>query len=446
MDGSARRALGFLRRKWDVVLFCVGVFLVVLALGMAVARYEVFPYTVVRDAAAAVEDWHDNWRHYLQIRSKHLVSTKRTEGGVTRHDPAAAFPGYTFLVLYRDGRFGAALIDMEGKIVHRWDIAFSQAFPDPQHLPVVQPDFDTVIHGAALLPDGDVILIWEGVGAVRIDRCSKVVWSLADTAHHQLDYLPNGETLIGVDRVRTEPDPRYPQVEPGPDGYFLENSILRLRPDGTVAEEHRLMDILYDSGWAALMFSGEESVIQTEQPTHHNDVEMLRPEMAAAFPMFGAGDVMLSLRNNQTILVVDGETWKVKWTMTGPFLYAHDPDFLPNGHILLFDNRRTGVTPRLGDSRIIEIDPATRDIVWSYQGSEEEPFYTPIRGMQQQLPNGNVLVVEAQRGRVFEVTREAPSRIVWEYVNLIQDGYAGLVTGAERIAPEQAAFVGATCE
>jgi hypothetical protein len=47
---------------------------------------------------------------------------------------------------------------------------------------------------------------------------------------------------------------------------------------------------------------------------------------------------------------------------------------------------------------------------------------------------------------VFEVTRETPSRIVWEYVNLIQDGYAGLVTGAERIAPEQAAFVGATCE
>jgi hypothetical protein len=285
----------------------------------------------------------------------------------------------------------------------------------------------------------------EGVGAVRLDRCSNIVWRLPVTTHHQLDYLPNGDTLIGIDRVRTAPDPRYPRLEPGPDGYFLENAILRLRPDGTVAEEHWLMDILYESGWESLLFSGEDAVVRTEQPTHHNDVEMLRPEMAAAFPMFEAGDVMLSLRNNQTILVVDGETWKVKWTMTGPFLYAHDPDFLPNGHILLFDNRRTGFTPLLGGSRIIEIDPATRDIVWSYQGSAEEPFYTLIRGMQQQLPNGNVLVVEAQRGRVFEVTRAAPSRIVWEYVNLVQDGYAGLVTGAERIAPEQATFVGAPC-
>ena len=66
--------------------------------------------------------------------------------------------------------------------------------------------------------------------------------------------------------------------------------------------------------------------------------------------------------------------------------------------------------------------------------------------MQQQLPNGNVLVVEAQRGRVFEVAREPASRIVWDYVNLIEDGHAGVVTAAERVAPEQATFVGATCE
>ena len=445
MESIPRRLLSFLRRKWDLVLFCIGVLVVTFALGIAVERFRIFPYGVIRDAVAAAEDWRENWRHYLQIRSKYLRSTTRTEGGVTRYDRAAASPGYTFLVLYRDDRFGAALVDMEGNILHRWDIAFSEAFPDQQHLPVAPPDYDVVLHGSALLPDGDVILNMEGVGAFRLDRCSKVVWRLPMTTHHQLDYLPNGDTLIGIDRVRTAPDPRYPRLEPGPDGYLLENAILRLRPDGSVAEEHRLMDVLYESGWAALMFSGEDAIIRTAQPTHHNDVEMLRPEMAAAFPMFRAGDVMLSLRNNQTILVVDGATWKVKWTMTGPFLYAHDPDFLPNGHILLFDNRRTGGTPRLGYSRIIEIDPATRDIVWSYQGTEEEPFYTDIRGQQQLLPNGNLLVVEAQRGRVFELAREPASRIVWEYVNLIEPGYAGVVTAAERIGPEQATFVGATC-
>jgi hypothetical protein len=446
MDGTAGRFLGFLRRKWDLILSCFGVLFLVFLLGMLVDRFQVFPYRVVRDAVAAVGDWRENWQHYLQIHSKYLRPTTHSKGGVTRYDRAAASPGHTFLTLYRDGRFGAVLIDMEGNILHRWDIAFSKAFPDQKHLPVAPPDYDIVLHGSALLPNGDVILNMEGVGAVRLDRCSNIVWRLPVTTHHQLDYLPNGDTLIGVDQVRTAPDPRYPRLEPGPDGYFLENAIVRLRPDGSVAETHWLMDILYDSGWAALMFSGEDAFIRTEQPTHHNDVEMLRPEMAAAFPMFEAGDVMLSLRNNQTILVVDGETWKVKWTMTGPFLYAHDPDFLPNGHILLFDNRRTGGTPQLGHSRIIEIDPATREIVWSYQGSEEEPFYTDIRGMQQLLPNGNILVVEAQRGRVFELAREPESRIVWEYINLAEEGYVGVVADAERVAPERLSFAGTTCE
>ena len=207
--------------------------------------------------------------------------------------------------------------------------------------------------------------------------------------------------------MRTAPDRRYPRLEPGPDGYFLENAILRLRPDGSVAEKHSFMDILYDSGWVALMFAGRGA--RSSAPSSRRTTMTSRccaPTWPPPSRCSGPGTSCCRLRNNQTILVVDGETWKVKWTMTGPFLYAHDPDFLPNGHILLFDNRRTGGTPRLGYSRIIEIDPATREIVWSYQGTDEEPFYTDIRGMQQQLPNGNVLVVEAQRGRVFEVARE----------------------------------------
>ena len=75
MDGSARRFLGFLRRKWDMVLSCFGVLFIVFLLGMAVERYRIFPYTVIRDATAAVGDWRDNWRHYLQIHSKYLVAT-----------------------------------------------------------------------------------------------------------------------------------------------------------------------------------------------------------------------------------------------------------------------------------------------------------------------------------------------------------------------------------
>jgi hypothetical protein len=440
------RLLRYTRDKWDFVLFCVGMLVLAFAGGMVVERYQLFPHDVIDEATAAANDWRANWRHYLQIRSKHLRPTARTEGGVTRYERGAAWPGDTFLTIFHDNRFGAMLIDMEGRILHRWDVTFSEAFPNQHHLEVAPPDYDVVLHGSALLPNGDVILNMEGEGAVQLDRCSRIVWRLPRTTHHSVDHLPNGDTLIAVDRNRYAPDPRYPRLMPGPEGYYIENLILRLRPDGSVAQEIPLMDILYKSGWASLLFFGEDSAIRTEQPTHMNDIEMLRPEMAPAFPQFKAGDVMLSIRNSNTIMIVDGQTWRVKWTMTGPFLYQHDPDFMPNGHILLFDNRRTGASkPQLGYSRVLEIDPESREIVWSYQGTDKEPFYSDIRGMQQLLPNGNVLVVEAQRGRVFEVARESDNRIVWEYVNLARQGFAGLVTGAERVDPKRLTFLGKSC-
>ena len=45
-------------------------------------------------------------------------------------------------------------------------------------------------------------------------------------------------------------------------------------------------------------------------------------------------------------------------------------------------------------------------------GSGETPFYSWQRGKHQMLPNGNVLVTDAEQGRVFEAARDGGP--VWE--------------------------------
>ena len=62
-------------------------------------------------------------------------------------------------------------------------------------------------------------------------------------------------------------------------------------------------------------------------------------------------------------------------------------------------------------SRVLEIDPATLKLVWSY--TSPTFFATNISGAQRLL-NGNTLVTEGPSGRVFEVTKDGD--IVWEYV------------------------------
>jgi hypothetical protein len=146
------------------------------------------------------------------------------------------------------------------------------------------------------------------------------------------------------------------------------------------------------------------------------------------------------LRNINTIAVIDPKTDRTKWALTGPFAKQHDADWLPNGNIMVFDN--AGGDPTCGRSRILEIDPRSQAVVWSYAGCEGPTFDSYIRGMQQ-LPNGNLLVTEATGGRAFEVTREG--RIVWEYVNRLYEraggARVGLITHAERFPSETLPFV-----
>jgi hypothetical protein len=62
-------------------------------------------------------------------------------------------------------------------------------------------------------------------------------------------------------------------------------------------------------------------------------------------------------------------------------------------------------------SRVLEINPKTLELVWSYTGPRF--FSTNISGAQR-LPNGNTLITEGAPGRLLEVTSDR--RIVWEYI------------------------------
>ena len=79
-----------------------------------------------------------------------------------------------------------------------------------------------------------------------------------------------------------------------------------------------------------------------------------------------------------------------------------------DGTLLVFDNG-----PQESGSQIIEIDPATGAIVWTY--GPEPDFFSYTRGSNQRLPNGNTLITESDTGYVFEVTPRGET--VWQFLN-----------------------------
>jgi outer membrane protein assembly factor BamB len=143
--------------------------------------------------------------------------------------------------------------------------------------------------------------------------------------------------------------------------------------------------------------------------------------------------------------VLDPETERLEWAARGSWLGQHDPDILPNGNILLFDNYGWFEKPE-GRSRVIEFDPQTMEIVWQYAGTPEQPFESLIRASQQRLANGNTLITESSGGRLLEVT--PAGEIVWQFVNPVRGGEDNdrlpIIASAQRFDPNDldAAFWG----
>jgi hypothetical protein len=127
-------------------------------------------------------------------------------------------------------------------------------------------------------------------------------------------------------------------------------------------------------------------------------------------PIFKKGNVLVSIRNLDVIAIVDMERGVVVWALSGMWRLQHDPQLLPSGNMLVFDNRG-----QRGMSGVLEFDPLTQEIVWAYRGNETNGFYSAGCGTNQRLPNGNTLITESFGGRAFEVTPER--EIVWEYVS-----------------------------
>jgi hypothetical protein len=129
------------------------------------------------------------------------------------------------------------------------------------------------------------------------------------------------------------------------------------------------------------------------------------------------GDLLVSLRTPSLVFVVDPTSLEVKWTASTPFLHQHDPGFVGDGWIGVFDNNQDP-TPRgtmMGGSRIVALSPSADSTKTLPPTARSGPLYTTTTGHWQTLDNGNSLLTEARADRGVEA---APSgRTVWEWIH-----------------------------
>lgn len=417
------------------LLFLTSIMMAVFLYGTAVGRYNIFPFSMIQFAWGSVNQVFQERDTILGLRPTLLLEEARHGGdGVTLFKQDAATPGLTLLGGFFDEDLGFRLIRLDGTIVNRWPARFHEIFPDPSHVKpadrIPQTDWNAGVQGSRVFPDGSLVFNFEGLGLVKLDRCGAVQWTLPQMTHHSVDLAEGGGFWV--------PGTRYvdgPSVHPGIAPPYDEDTILKVSPDGKILQEISVLSLFFENRLEYLLFAnGLENIEVPEKQnlTHLNDIEELKSDMAAHFPEFAAGDLLVSLRNYNLVMVVDPRTHKVKWYQTGPWLKQHDPDFRPNGTISVFNNRSDGTETGsiLGGSNIMEVDPRSGSTRVRYGNKPNQKLFTKFRGKHQWLDKGHLLITEAHAGRVFEI--DAQGRTVWEYVDRYDEENVAIIAGAIR--------------
>lgn len=416
-------------------LFVGSIVVAIFAYGMITGGFGLFPYKLLSSAQHVATDLTRHYKSYLRIEpSRYLHEANGVDSGVTINNTAAAMPELTLMSGLFDGKAGFQLIDMNGRVVHRWNVSYKDIFPKPVHLAdyvVPRSDWDSEIQGAVALPDGSIVFNFHNYtfkGLVKLDRCGAVVWMLPRETHHSVDVADDGSFWVPARILRKENDKTLPYMQPP----FREETALHVSSTGKVIREISLSRLLIERGYeGALLPTGAEKVSPGSNPMHLNDVDVLGRDEASAFPMFEAGDLMVSMRDLNLIVVFNPDSGQIKWHQTGPWLRQHDPDFGPDGRIVVFNNRSGYENrPSFGGSEIMAIDPESRKTDVIYAGNDDRLFFSHQLGAQQILQNGNILITSSEQGWVFEVDRKGT--IVWEYVDRYDENRVATVFEAKR--------------
>lgn len=381
--------------------------------------------------------------------------------GTTIYDPARA---YSSFIAFSAPDGVTRVIDMNGNEVHRW-----AHFGFPPEL------IDPAINGGR---KGHVILhtrngtspygnIFANEEISKFDWDGTVVWRWAGDApggkarqNHDWARLPSGNTLLvtTTDRVvsgvsdKPIADQIIREVDAGGRTVWTWTVGDHIDEFGITSEGRKLLRQVYRDGGKGHGF------------LTINDMQPIGPNkwFDGGDARFHPDNIVIDSREASFIAIIDKKSGKIVWrigpdygetaqeaggvasvssAILRPVLSTkvprpvdqtsgqHDAHIIPKGlpgagNLLVFDNEGPSGFPsaRIATqhgSRVLEIDPITKQIVWQYSGLDSDrpvwSFFSSFISSARRLPNGNTLIDEGMTGRIFQVT--PTGEIVWEYVN-----------------------------
>jgi len=433
-------------------LFLLSVFSVGSAYGFFVHRSQLFPYRILKEAESA-------YRALTSDRSGKEPTTFLTYVPEANPRPSTSriaadqpddwilITGGPYEFLEECPTFGclAWIVDRDGKVIYHWEADLDELWRDADRVNGSNDPARFTQLGTELLSDGSLLVAFqndtgfpEGVGLAKFDRDGKRVWRSKLRVNHWFSVAPDGTIYAPSHSVLVTPAPigktrhqiTCKQVKAQTD------YIAIIAPDGKLRERIDVLDLLVANGYVGLVHLTTDEC----DPLHLNLVQYIDERMASHVDSVDAGDLLISLRNINTVLIFSPLTHAIKWIDTGRYVGQHSPRFLPDGSLVVFDNK--GGDQQFGGARIVRerIGEPGFSVVAPRAGVPlGNKFTSNYAGNIAVGPNGDrLLVALTDMGEILEID-VASGKPLWRYRKLFAaEGYPGAAPGEHQSVQVQA--------
>ncbi|MEM9169792.1 MAG: arylsulfotransferase family protein [Pseudomonadota bacterium] len=292
-----------------------------------------------------------------------------------------------------------------------------------------------------VLDDGTVVVFPSGGdGLYRKSLCGDILWSVPGLYHHSFSVADGKLGVLGLpeDNLTAEDHDnlRWNRSEIL---NIIDIETGRIERSVTLNEIAAANAGIVDPfSWRLWRNTLNEYGVLAEDVIHLNKLEILPEALADDYPDFPAGAWMVSSRNFNLIAVIHPETLEILWHSQGHTEGQHDPEFVGDNRILVFNNAldknvEDAQSPR-NFSSVREVNVSTgawRDV---YNAVDAKGF-TPHSGEIDFTPNGGLIMTLTKQGRYLEVSPDGD--VLTDFINANADGGVYWTKHAQYLSPKQ---------
>ncbi|RMD83957.1 MAG: hypothetical protein D6808_07805 [Candidatus Dadabacteria bacterium] len=356
----------------------------------------------------------------LAFVALYLKPSVPSKWGVSVYKKDLSYQGLNLYNLRAEKK--AFLIDMYGRPLHVW------------HDPRKKGKW----HYSYADQKRNLYVIVKDRSLTKLDKHSKIVWSIKGRFHHDFDFYEGG--MVALARQIRKINYNGKEIPILDDFIYVIDKKQRITSKISLYETLQSL-IPKERIMHAYLYTQKRinSDLPPNSPAdllHTNSIQYLKADIK---DLCKKGDILIASFALNLIAIIDPIHNKIRWhsplrliyrsnwpepdiksrnwvlhfqngwKWKGPQIEApHTVKLLPKGTLLLFDNGYFR-----GYSRVLEIDPISWKEIWQYDGGALNPFFSFIRGGAERLPNGNTLITNSMQKEVIEVTHEG--EIVWRY-------------------------------